>query len=591
MAGRFPRVTIQAGLRLAALSGLLSYCYGQEPSASLKQADAEYRAGVAAMSRNDLKTALADFQSVVRLAPETEQGHVALGSVLLRLGRTSEGIRELEKALALKPGDRDSQVNLAIAYQQNGLPAKAIPLFANLETVAHAEKRLMPPNVLAAYARALAAVKQLPAATAKMQEAAASDPHNAELLDDLGSLYAQQEDWVDARRAFTAALETKPDLAVAHLHFGLTLQAQQQPGALDELQKAYGLAPRNATIALELGKSLANSGQDEQAIPVLRRASELDSSSTEAAYQLGLALQRVNRTSDALPLLERAAAAQPHNAEVLINLGMTLCIAQKAKDAVPILQRAVALDKASVTARQNLAVAYIQLSQFDDAIAQLRAALSLSPDASRLHYNLGFALKMQDNAAAAIPELETAEKLDPSQPESPYLLGVLYMQAGRYADAERELSASLKLRSENSDGWATLGSVYNKLDRLPEAASALREAIRQDPHQPDPHLTLAAVLVKQNQPAEATEERGKAADLMRANMNRQRAQVATNAANSLLKSGNVEDAIAELKEALTFDSDYREAHLAMAQALERQGKTADAAAERQKAAALAENSH
>src|ERR1700689_4107358 len=42
-----------AGLYLAARS------LAQEPSASLKQADADYREGVAALNRNDLKTAQA----------------------------------------------------------------------------------------------------------------------------------------------------------------------------------------------------------------------------------------------------------------------------------------------------------------------------------------------------------------------------------------------------------------------------------------------------------------------------------------------------------------------------------------------------
>ncbi|HEY1803694.1 MAG TPA: tetratricopeptide repeat protein [Terracidiphilus sp.] len=586
MTWHFSRILIRICLPLAALSIPLLLAQAQEPSASLKQADADYRAGAAAVSRNDLKAALADFQSVVRLAPSAEQGHAALGSVLLRLERNSEAIGELQKALVLKPGDKDSQLNLAIAYQKNGQPAKAIPLFAKLEAPDRADKRSMSPSVLSSYAYALAEVKQLSAATQRMREAAAGEPHNAELQDDLGSLYAQQQDWTNASRAFSAALEIKPDFAAAHLHLGLTMQAQKQPGALDELQSAYHFAPRNPIVALELGKALANAGDDEHAIPVLQRAVELDPSSIPAMYQQGLALQRVNRTNEAVPLLQRAAAADPDNAEVLTNLGMALCMAQRAKDAVPILQRAAKLNQLSATARQNLAVAYIQLSQFDDAIVQLRAALSLSPNAPQLHYNLGYALKMQDDAAGAIPELEAAEKLDPAQPEAPYLLGVLYMQAGRYADAERELNVSLKLRPANSDGWATLGSVYNKLDKLPEAASALHESIRQDPRQPDARLTLAAVLVKQNQPAEATGERRKAAELMRARMDRQRAEVATNSAKSLLSSGKVDDAVTELKEALTFDPNYPEAHLAMAKALDLQGKTADAAAERQKATDL-----
>jgi tetratricopeptide (TPR) repeat protein len=533
-----------------------------------------------------LNSALADFENAVRLAPAAWQAHSALGSVLVRLGRTSEGIHELERALAIQPGDGSAQLSLALGYEQSGQAAKAVPLFAKLVAAAHTAKHPLAPPVLASYARALAATGQSRAAIARMKEAVTRDPRNFELQDELGSLYAQTRDWPDARLAFAAAIEEKPDSAIAHLHLGLTLQAEHQPGALDEMTKAHELAPRDPTIALELGKALANASQDELAAPMLQLASELDPDSTAAPYQLGLALERLDRLPEAIPLLQRAAAAHPDDAEMLTNLGMALCQAQRTKEAVPLLQRAVALEPENVTAHQDLAVADIQLSQLDDAIVQLRAALKLSPDAAQLHYNLGFALKMQDDAAGAIPELETAEKLNPSAPEPPYLLGVLYMQAGRYGDAERELSGSLQLRANNGDGWATLGSVYNKLDKLPEAVSALKEAIRQSPAQADPHLTLAAVLARQNQPAEATEERRKAADLMRVHMNFQRAEVATNSANSLLTSGKVDEAIAEFREALSFDAEYAEAHEGLAKALERQGKTIEAAAEREKAAAL-----
>jgi protein O-GlcNAc transferase len=74
---------------------------------------------------------------------------------------------------------------------------------------------------------------------------------------------------------------------------------------------------------------------------------------------------------------------------------------------------------------------------------------------------------------------------------------------------------------------------------------------------------------------------------MRTNMNRQRAEVASNSGNSLLKSGKVEDAIAEFRNAVSYDPDYEEAHLGLANALDRHGEAAEAAAERQKATTLA----
>src|SRR5271167_4430341 len=99
------KARLSARLSFIALLALLYMGQAQEPSPSLKQADTDYRAGVVALSHNDLNTALADFEKVVHLAPSAEQGHSALGAVLVRMGRTNEGILELEKALSIQSTD------------------------------------------------------------------------------------------------------------------------------------------------------------------------------------------------------------------------------------------------------------------------------------------------------------------------------------------------------------------------------------------------------------------------------------------------------------------------------------------------------
>src|SRR6202012_2527601 len=213
MSVRLPKTLLIADLVFTALAALS--CLGQagEASPNLKQADTDYRAGVAALSHNDLNTALADFEKVVRLAPAAEQGHSALGAVLVRLERTREGIRELEKALAIQPSDSSAQLNLALAYEQSGQEAKALPWFAKLEAASRVDKHELPANVLSAYARALAAAQQFSAAATHMNDTIARDPQSAEWWDELGSICAQHQDWSNAEQAFTSALQLNPDLA------------------------------------------------------------------------------------------------------------------------------------------------------------------------------------------------------------------------------------------------------------------------------------------------------------------------------------------------------------------------------------------
>jgi protein O-GlcNAc transferase len=555
----------------------------QEPSPSLRQADADYREGVEALNHNDLKTAQSKFEAVVRLAPAAEQGHSALGVVLVREGQWAAGTRELEKALTIKPNDSEARLNLAMVYAQSGAASNAIPLFQKLEADAQSTQRPLNANVLAAYARSLIQNGQTRRAIIEMKEAVAQERQNAELHDELGSLYALGKDWSPAEQEFSEAIRLKDDLAISHLHLGVVLAAEEKPRAIEEWMKAYSLAPGDPAVVLPVGEALAEAGHDSDAVSVLEHAVELDPKSTEAVYQLALVLQRQDRVPEAIDLLKRVVGAEPKNAAALTNLGMALAQMHKAAEGIPFLRKSVALNPGDPTAHQDLAAAYIQVNQIDDAIAELKTAIKLSPDSPQLHYDLGTAYKLQDDATNAIPELETAAKLNPSGYEPPYVLGMLYMQVGRYQEAARQLEMSLKLHRQNSEGWATLGSVYNKLDRLPEAASALRNAIEQMPDQSDSHLLLASVLVKQNDAAGAAAERKVAADLMRKHMNLQRAEVATNSGKSLLASGKIDDAIIQFRDALSFDSGYAEAHLGLAEALEKQGNTAEAAAERAQA--------
>jgi protein O-GlcNAc transferase len=582
MRRRDQRSSCRILIGLLIVGGIALQVSGQ--TAASNAGAAAYREGQAALSRNDLAGAEAAFERAVHLAPRNEPALAALGGVLLQQGKAADAVHPLEIARSISKADLNVALSLALAFQQLGQQAKAVPLFADVVSGARLSKQTVPPFARAAYARSLAATGKLPQAAIEMLAAVKADPQNAALLGDLGAIYAQQNQWPEAQKTFAQAVALDPGSALEHLRLGLAMQAQSEPSALQELAQAAALAPNEAPIQLEWGKAVATSGDDAQAISIFEHVLALQRGSSEAADQLALAYQRTKRVPEAIDLFKKVLAADPQNATVLTNLGMAYAQMQRAKDAVPFLQRAVALDPQNVTAHQDLAAAYVQLSQFSDAATELRAALKLAPDSPQLHYNLGLALKSEDDAAGAIPELERAEKLDANAPEAPYLLGVLYMQAGRYADASHELQISLRLQPENGDGWATLGSVYNKLDQLPEAANALREAIRQLPQQPDPHLTLAAVLMKQNQPAEATAERKQAATLMRSNMNRQRAEVATNSGKALLKSGDVAGATQQFQDALSYDAQYAEAHLGLASVYDTQGKSAEATAERKKAA-------
>jgi protein O-GlcNAc transferase len=556
---------------------------GGRAAARAKQASADFQAGYEAANAGDLERARRSFAEVVRLEPRIPEGHAALGSVLLNLGRPEEATAELKRGLALKPNDPNMTMNLALAEVRAGRSTEALPLFKQLS----AQNVALPPEVEIAYAQALTETGQRPAALERLRAAVTAASESAALHDALGSLLAQEQQWTAAQTEFARAVELDPKMVGARLHLGTVLMQLNQPvEAAAMLEAARAEQRQDVAVLNELALCYAAQGSYDKALPVAQEAMQLAPESSAAAYQVAIALQGLGREREAVPLFARVVEAEPKNASALTNYALALVQQGRAKEAVPLYTRAAALTPDDPVVHEDFGVAYLQQSDIDDAIREFQAGLKLNNDSQQLHYNLGLAYKLKDDTARAIPELELAARLDPDSPDPAYTLGILYMQAGRFADAEGQLRRTLELRPQNGDAWAVLGSVYKQDNKLPEAADALRHAIAMLPNQPGPHITLAGVLTDQGQKAEAAAERKQAAELTRVAVNRQRATFATNTGNMLLAKGQVADAIDRYQEAVTSDPSYADAHTGLATALARQGRVAEAAAEREKAAVL-----
>jgi protein O-GlcNAc transferase len=562
---------------------------GSSATVQLKAADEAFRAGSAAYLQNDLHTAHVQFARVVQLAPNVAAGHSAFGTVLLAEGDAQAAVAQLDRAHRLDPRDAGVILNLALAYSQLRDYAGSVKMFRLLD---QAKAEALTPQAAVAYAAALNATGQPAEARKQLEATIATSPNSAVLHDALGTLLAQQKHYDEAATQFQRAISLDASLAAAHYHLGSVYLNQNQPAAaVTELTQANDLEKENIAYALQLGRAFRANNQDEAALAVLNSALTLDAVSVDAKYELALTLQASERAHEALPLFEEVTTARPRDFEALTNFGLALVQTGDAKSAIPIYNRALALNAKSATLHEDLGVAYLQQSDLNHAIEQFRAGLAVEPNNSQLHYDLGLAFKLKDDTSAAVPEFKHAEDLDPQLPDPPYTLGVLYMQLGRFAEAQGELERATVLRPDNGEAWAILGNVYKETSQFQKATDALRRAMELMPNQPSPHISLAAILSQQGDHAGALAERKKAADLSRIAVSRQRANFALDSGRALLKKGQVAEAVAQLQSAVEADPNYSDAHSALADALERQGQSAAAALERQRAQKLLEVSH
>ncbi len=562
-------------------------------SGPIEAADAAFREGYAAAQRGNLPAARTSFAKAARLAPQVAAGHAALGSVLLALGEPAAAVPELEAAHRLDHSDKSTLVNLCVAYSKTRDYINTIAAYRKLQ----GDSIPLPADAAIAVATAFSATGDNASAQAAVQRAIQADGRNASLEDTLGTLFAQQKDYASAEDRFRQAIKLDPTLASAHYHLGSVESATGRPSdSLAEFGQAHAIEPENPLYSLDLARALLLDHQDSAAIDLLRAtlaklgaesgSETANSQAIEVKYRLALALQAADDVKEALPLLDEVVAARPDDAEVLTNDGLAHVQLGDAKGGIPIYLRALKLTPSSATLREDLGVAYLQQADLDHALEQFRAGLLIDDQSPQLHYDLALALKLKDDLAAAVPEFERAAALDPQLPDPPFTLGIIYMQQGKFEKSAASFETALALRPDNGEAWATLGSVYQQMQQPDKAIPALRRAIALMPQQPSPHITLGAVLAAQGHREEAAAERKIGAELTRAVTNRQKANFGLDSGALLMKRGQTQEALVQFQNAVDADPNYAAPHLALAGALDRAGRKAEAAEERRKAAAL-----
>ena len=568
----------------------------QKSLANLPAAKASLAEGLDAMRQGDLSAARRDFERVVRLAPQVETGHAALGAVLLALNQLEAAVGELQTAHQMSPADL--AVDLNLGHAQVGLGHYDAALAAFRENAQSVNALPLSPEESLAYATALAGTNQVTAAIKVLRGALQTAQDSALLNDGLGTALAQSGDLGGALPSFQRAVVADPSMAKAQLHLGAALLMLNRPDeAIAPASVAAGAFPNSFDAQLQLGRALSETHRDTEALEHLHRATELGSASQspDALYALALALQASGDAKGAVPIFARITASPSgsfRRGDALTNYALALVQTGDAANALPLYAKALAAGPDTATLREDYGAAYLQKADLDDALTQFEAGLLLEPENAHLHYDLGLAYKLKDNLASAVPEFEQAAALDPTLPDPVYTLGVIYMQQGKYPEAISNLRRATALQATNGDAWALLGGVLKDSGDANGAADALRHAIKLQPDQPSLHIQLATLDVQAGRTADAAAERKIAADLSRAAMSRQRAEFALKSGRTLLEQNKLPEAIYQLTVAVTAEPDLATPHHLLAEAYTRQGKAIEAALEEKQAAKLdAASSH
>ena len=295
-------------------------------------------------------------------------------------------------------------------------------------------------------------------------------PRHFDSLHLLGVVAFQQADYTESQKYFAAAVQAKPDAALAHHNHGCALmELRQFNAALQRFDKAIALQPDYA----------------------------------DAHNSRGNALVQLNRLEEALQSYDRVVALKPDNASAYYNRGGVLMTLKRFDDAVANYDRATALNPAYAQAHNNCGNALLANQRAEDAIASYAKALALQPDYADAYFNLGNALMTLNRAAEAVVSFERCLSIDARRADVFNNRGNALRELRRLPDAIASFDSALALRPDYAEAWNNRGNALKDLLRLEDAATNYQQALALQPDYVDAHSNLGHTLALLNRLDEA----------------------------------------------------------------------------------------
>jgi tetratricopeptide (TPR) repeat protein len=253
--------------------------------------------------------------------------------------------------------------------------------------------------------------------------------------------------YIELEQQARALLDKKPESGFFWKVLSVALQMQGKD-ALVALRKACNLLPDDAEASSNLGNTLRDLGQLNEAAAQFQHALTLKPDSAEVNSNLGNVLRDLGDFSGALECYQRALRIKPNYAEAHYNRGIVLREIGQLHEAITSYQLAIAEKPDFAEAYNNLGVALRDAGRLDNAKSSLIRALEYNPQFADAHYNLGNVHNDRGDFEAAVQQYKMALDLRPNHVETRNNLGNALKDAGHLNDACDAYEAAIRIQPD-----------------------------------------------------------------------------------------------------------------------------------------------
>lgn len=252
----------------------------------------------------------------------------------------------------------------------------------------------------------------------------------------------------EALALYREALKRDPQYAAALLSLGTALSTlQRYSEAVETLQKAAGVAPKDSRVYNALGKAQLALGHAAEAKAAFAKAVALAPEMASPHIGQGILAEAAGASAEAAQEFREAIRLAPNASEAHGQLGNLLIATRDFEQAAWEFDQAVRYSPKDATFRMRYATLLYTLRRLDEAQVQIDAALQAEPQSAEAHHTRGNILEQKKQMAGALQEYREAVRLQPGLSRAQLDLGAVLAQSGDKVNA----AVHLKLAAQAED--------------------------------------------------------------------------------------------------------------------------------------------
>jgi tetratricopeptide (TPR) repeat protein len=439
--------------------------------------------GQAYLELDEQEKAVQAYEKFQELVPSTDAGYLALAEYFEKRNDTDKSIEFLQRALKNQPEAPKSLLTLANLYSKLERHREAAPIYRKLLEVTGDN-----PAIKRQLATSLLDSGDFKGARQVLEEVIKGTPKDREAQLLLGRALIGGREYAGAIAVLKEIVEDAPDNFEARFYMGT---AYEQSGNPAEAAKIFSLLldqtndtsvenkANRVVFQQHLAAAYQDLGDNEKAIQVYESILKNESQPNPRLMFLLINAYRVSRQVDkAISLGKQQFEKNPSDVNLGLVYARALADGNKTKEGIEILQKMLQVDPSNIDVYVNLSQIYLQSEKYSDAEKILRRAEERKLDGERLKFQLATVYERQKDFDRAETLFKEVLKDNPKNAVVLNYMGYMLADRGiRLDEAVKYVEEALTIDPSNGAYLDSMGWTFYKLNQLDKAEQYLLKAV------------------------------------------------------------------------------------------------------------------